>query len=114
MRPPRLAALVARRDLLAVMQRTAIDPHCVQCPAAAAGALLLRRCDTRTTWESLARGRSMAYGPYVVPGEPGQGALLARLRGDTMGPRMPLQGAPLPADALAAVTRWVQAGAPSP
>jgi hypothetical protein len=50
----------------------------------------------------------------VVPGDAQRGVLLARLRGDSMGPRMPMQGVELTADELAAVVRWVEAGAPAP
>ncbi len=110
----RCAELARRTDPLAVMQRTVIDAKCVSCHVASAGSLLLRQCDWRATWESLARGRSSVYGPYVVPGRLDAGVLLARLRGDTMGPRMPMQGVTLTAEELAAVERWVQAGAPSP
>lgn len=110
----RCAALANRRDPLAVVQRTVVDAKCVSCHTASAGGLLLRRCDTATTWESLARGRSAVYGPYVVPGDAQRGVLLARLRGDSMGPRMPMQGVELTADELAAVVRWVEAGAPAP
>jgi glucose/arabinose dehydrogenase len=110
----RCAELARRTDALSVMQRTVIDPKCVSCHVASAGSLFLRRCDWRATWESLARGRSAAYGPYVVPGRADQGVLMARLRGDTMGPRMPMQGVTLTAEELAAVERWVTAGAPAP
>lgn len=110
----RCAELARRSDLIAVMQRTVIDTKCVTCHAASAGAITLRRCDWRMTWEAFAHGRSAVYGPYVVPGRVDQGVLMARLHGDTMGPRMPMQGVELTPSELGAVEAWVRAGAPAP
>ncbi len=110
----RCAELSRRTDLISVMQRSVIDTKCVTCHAMSAGGMTLRRCDWRMTWEALAHGRSAAYGPYVVPGRTDQGVLMARLHGDTMGPRMPMQGSELTAEELNAVEAWVRAGAPSP
>jgi glucose/arabinose dehydrogenase len=110
----RCTELARRSDLLSVMQRTVIDTKCVSCHAMSAGAMTLRRCDWRMTWEAFAHGRSAVYGPYVVPGRVDQGVLMARLHGDTMGPRMPMLGVSLTTEELGAVEAWVRAGAPSP
>lgn len=106
--------LARRNDTLSRMQREVIDTRCVTCHSAAAGGLTLRRCDWRASYESLAHGRSAAYGAYVVAGHTDQGVLMARLHGDTMGPRMPMQGVSLPPSELALVERWVREGALSP
>ena len=50
-------------------------------------------------------------GPAVVPGRPGESALVQRLRGRPM--LMPPTG-PLSDDEIAALTRWVEMGAPWP
>ena len=42
-------------------------------------------------------------GLFVVPGRIDQGVLMARLHGDTMGPRMPMQGVELTPSELGAV-----------
>ena len=110
----RCAEVARRADPLSVMQRTVIDARCVSCHAASAGGVTLRRCDWRATYEAFAHGRSAAYGAYVVPGRIDAGVLLARLRGDTMGPRMPMQNAGLTADEMTAVEAWVRGGARSP
>lgn len=110
----RCAEVARRNDPLSVMQRTAIDTKCVSCHALAAGGLTLRRCDWRATYEAFAHGRSGEHGAYVVPGRVDQGYLMARIHGDTAGPRMPLQGSELTRDELGAIEAWVRAGAPSP
>jgi glucose/arabinose dehydrogenase len=109
----RCTELAQHNDTLSMMQRTLIDTRCVSCHAMAAGSLTLRRCDARTTWQSLVHGRSNVYGPYVISGHIDQGVFMARLHGETMGPRMPMQGSTLTEEELSSAEAWVRAGAPS-
>ncbi len=111
----RCAEVARRRDRLSEMQRVVIDTKCVSCHGAAAGGLLLRRCDWRGSFESLVHGRSLVTGePYVVPGDIGAGVLLARLRGGGAALRMPPPPLALTAEELATVERWVRSGAGAP
>ena len=56
--------------------------------------------------------------PVIDPGDPGNSYLMPKLKGTaaTVGgiaTRMPLNGPPLPADDLADIESWIQAGAPN-
>ncbi len=87
--------------------------HCNRChgDSTAAGGL-----DTRSH-AGLMRGG--ALGPAVIPGDPAASPLMEFLEGRRGEPRrMPLEAAPLPADAIALFRRWIADGAredkPSP
>ncbi len=53
-------------------------------------------------------------GPVIVPGQPDESRLLARLTTDDVHERMPLEAAPLKAAEIAAIRSWIEAGAPVP
>ena len=110
----RCRALASATDPFSVIERTTVDVRCVACHASAAGGLFLRACDARGNYETLLRGGSQVYGPYVAAGHAELGYLLARLRGNSMGPQMPFQNIPLPADELAAIEAWIRDGAHGP
>ena len=110
----RCGQLSARGGRFAEMERGVVDARCVLCHASAAGGLLLRRCDLEGNFARLRQGTSPTYGPYVVPGHVDRGYLLARVRGDAMGPRMPPPGSNLDPGELEAIEAWVREGAVGP
>ena len=85
--------------------RPLLAENCFGCHAAGTGFGGLR-LDSRTGL--LAGGDS---GPAIVPGRPGESALVQRLHGRPL--LMPPTGA-LPEDRIAALARWVEMGAPWP
>jgi mono/diheme cytochrome c family protein len=66
------------------------------------------RLDTRT-----GALRGGLAGPVVEPGKAAASALVKRLTGEAA-PRMPYQEPPLPAEQIARVRAWIDAGAPGP
>ncbi len=109
----RCAELTRQRALFARVQREVLDARCVPCHANAAGAMTLRRCDWRGSWETLVHGRSTRGEPMVVPGDIAQGELMARLRGEAP-LRMPPPGVVLTDAERALLERWVREGATPP
>jgi glucose/arabinose dehydrogenase len=108
----RCHALASASSEFGALERTLIDVHCVPCHANAAGGLTLRRCDANRNHATIVGGTSLVYGRYVVPGDPEQGYFMARIHGDSMGPRMPLQGIALSPREIDAFDTWVRHGAP--
>ena len=112
-RAARLAlALLSLASLEAMAQATYQDlkplfqERCVMCHSGP-GAPLGLRLDS---YQGVMDGSS--NGPVVKPGKPGASELLRRLTGDSQ-PRMPLTGPPwVPAEDIARVEDWIQAGAP--
>ncbi len=89
--------------------RPVLVEHCYTCHSAdtkPAGGL---RVDDRNGL--LAGGSS---GAAVVPGDPGSSLLLKRVAHKDAARRMPKEGQPLTEDQIAAITRWIQDGAPWP
>jgi hypothetical protein len=63
------------------------------------------------TWTGALRGGE--DGPVIRPGRSADSKLVQRLLGQ-IEPRMPYQDAPLPADQVALIRGWIDAGAPGP
>jgi mono/diheme cytochrome c family protein len=83
-----------------------LERHCVSCHSGAKpkGGLSLV-----TSKQAFAGGES---GAAVVSGKPDEGTLLEYISGDQ--PEMPKDAKPLPADDVAAIRRWIEAGASWP
>jgi mono/diheme cytochrome c family protein len=79
--------------------------HCVKChgPDEASGGLRLDRGG-----DALAGGDS---GQAIVPGKAAQSYLLERVQAKVEAERMPPEGEPLSADAIAVLMRWIEGGA---
>jgi Protein of unknown function (DUF1553)/Protein of unknown function (DUF1549)/Planctomycete cytochrome C len=73
-------------------------------------ALKLSKLDLRTREAALDGG---AKGPALVPGNAEQSRMYRLVAGHET-PAMPMRGAPLTADEVAAMKRWIDAGAPWP
>jgi hypothetical protein len=111
----RCDALATRApSAFAAVERDVLDPVCVVCHAGSAGGLTLRRCALDDNFAALVHGASALHGAYLVPGDPAAGYLMARLHGDTMGPRMPLAPLALTAPQLGSFEAWVRDGAAAP
>jgi len=64
---------------------------------------------------SLATGADLAANQYVVPGDPDSSYLVELIAGDDgRRPEMPKEGAPLSAEQVATIRRWIAEGAPWP
>lgn len=104
--------------LLAVRPAFAADPafsqvapilqkNCLACHSSAAkmGGLVME------TYDSLIKGGT--HGAVIVPGQGDRSRLIQMLEGKTQ-PRMPFGGNPLPADEIAVIKAWIDAGAKAP
>jgi mono/diheme cytochrome c family protein len=83
-----------------------LEQHCLRCHGKKSqrGGLSLA-----TTSDALAGGDS---GPVLIPGKPDESHLLALVSGDK--PKMPKKAAPLNAQQVALLRKWIEQGAPWP
>jgi hypothetical protein len=88
--------------------RPLLQRHCVDCHGASD-----QQAGLRLDVPAIAR-RGGDSGPLLVPGDPDGSELVKRLTSNDPAKRMPLDADPLPADDIAAIRRWIAAGAPWP
>ncbi len=93
------------REILPILQRSCLECHSHQAGRARGGLYL----DSRSGWE--AGGSS---GPAIVPGDPGASLLIRAVRPGDAELQMPPEGKRLDPAQVAALERWVEAGAPDP
>ncbi len=93
------------------IQDNIFNPQCVFCHVAGGPADFLP-LDEATSYDQLVNAPSTEGGPTfrVQPGDPDNSSLVQRLEG-TLSPQMPLGGAALPPDEIAAVRQWILDGA---
>lgn len=100
----------ASSTLAVVSYRSVVEPflkeRCSSChsPAGHAGGLNVESPAT------LLKGGSTTGAKLIVAGASERSSILRYLRGDGV-PRMPLNGAPVPASTIAIVARWIDQGA---
>jgi hypothetical protein len=99
---PSIASVDYLRQIKPILRQA-----CYRCHGALARKARLR-LDTRTAIFKGGRG-----GPAIVPGKPEESLLLERVQAEE-GERMPPDGAPLSADQVSLLERWVREGATGP
>lgn len=93
------------------IQDNIFSPLCVVCHVAGGPADFLP-LDEASSYDQLVNAPTTEGGPLfrVQPGDPDNSSLVQRLEG-TLSPQMPLGGAALPPDEIAAVRQWIADGA---